>query len=195
MTYPTPYSKTLVRLLKSGMVDSGSPEWENLLLHQSEMQDYLRVIGLDLMVKKEDGFAYLRQTELDEGTIGLMPRIPLSYTDSVMLFLLRSLLEEFDHDPIQSAATEKFVSAEELVDEASHLLGEKYNEAKFLKNMDGSIAHMLEWGFLQKAPSAPGRYRIHRMVKEKLSLDDLLEFKRKLQETLGKGNDETQEET
>ncbi len=47
---------------------------------------------------RQEGFACLRQLELDETgkTIGLMRRIPLAYDLSMVCILLREWLEEFD---------------------------------------------------------------------------------------------------
>ena len=60
-----PYSKAIVLLLKK-TVESNSAEWNNILTYQGEIQEYLAVIGLELVVKKDEGFAYVRQIVMDD---------------------------------------------------------------------------------------------------------------------------------
>lgn len=50
----TPYSKAIVRLLKS-TVERTSNVWEDIIYYQNEIQDYISQIGLELIVKKDEG--------------------------------------------------------------------------------------------------------------------------------------------
>ena len=69
-----PYSKAIVLLLKK-TVESNSAEWNNILTYQGEIQEYLAVIGLELVVKKDEGFAYVRQIVMDDdSTLSLVQR-------------------------------------------------------------------------------------------------------------------------
>ena len=54
-----PYSKAIVYLLRK-TAEKSSPVWNDILLYQSEIQEYLSVIGLELIVKKDEGFVSLR---------------------------------------------------------------------------------------------------------------------------------------
>ena len=49
------YSKAIVYLLRK-TVEKSSPVWNDILLYQSNIQEYLSVIGLELIVKKDEGF-------------------------------------------------------------------------------------------------------------------------------------------
>ena len=49
-----PYSKAIVKLL-SGVVERKSNVWEDVINYQVEIQKYISQIGLELIVKKDDG--------------------------------------------------------------------------------------------------------------------------------------------
>lgn len=61
-----PYSKAIVRLLKS-TVENNSNVWEDVINYQNEIQEYISQIGLELIVKKDEGFAFVKQLEDSEG--------------------------------------------------------------------------------------------------------------------------------
>ena len=179
-----PYSKAIVRLLK-GTVERNANVWEDILAYQPEIQDYISVIGLELIVKKEEGFAFLRQMETEDGgTLNLVSRRRIGFETSIVLVVLRQVLEEFDSNPIETQTFEKFITNNEIKEEVELFLPEKYNKVKFIKELDGYINKVVELGFLKEIDKKENetRFQIHRIIKEKITLDDLLELKNKLQE-------------
>src|SRR5690606_35640130 len=97
----TPYSKAIVRLLKSP-VERTSTIWDDIINYQTEIQEYINQIGLELIVKKDEGFAFVRQFEDGEGnTLGLITRRQIGFETSIVLIVLRQSLEEFDSNPTQ----------------------------------------------------------------------------------------------
>lgn len=178
-----PYSKAIVKLLK-GVVEYSDTSWNDILRYQAEIQDYISVIGLELIVKKEEGFAFLKQALLDdEKTIHLVTRRQLGFEVSVILIVLRQLLDDFEMNPTDSQADEKYVTMAQIKDEVEFFLPPKFNQVKFRQDLDNYIAKVVELGFLvesRQAESSEVRYKIHRIIKEKITLDDLVEFKKKL---------------
>jgi hypothetical protein len=178
-----PYSAAIVRLLK-GVVERNSGIWETIVMYQSEIQEYIAVIGLELILKKDEGFAFVKQTESDSGdTLGLVTRRQIGFEVSLVLVVLRQILEEFDSNPIETHSSEKFVTDAEIKDEVELFLPEKYNRVKFMKELSGYVKKAEELGFLKEAGTKENetKYRIHRIIKEKITLDMLQEFKDKLQ--------------
>ena len=56
---------------------------------------------------------------------------------------------------------------------------------KFKQDLDSNISKVIDMGFLaevKKLETDETLYRIHRIIKEKVTLDDLAEFKQKLKE-------------
>ena len=178
-----PYSKAIVRLLKSP-VERTSSVWEDIIFYQNEIQDYISPIGLELIVKKDEGFAFVKQYEDSEGnTLGLITRRQIGFEVSIVLVVLRQILEEFDMNPTQVQASEKFLTDGEIKEEVELFLPEKFNRVKFVKELDGYIKKIVELGYLKEISKKDNeiRYQIHRIIKEKVTLDILHEFKLKLE--------------
>ncbi len=179
-----PYSKAIVRLLK-GTVERTSTVWEDIIGYQDEIRDYISVIGLELILKKNEGFAFVKQTEMEDGTtLNLVSRRQIGFETSIILVVLRQILEEFDSNPIETQTFEKFITNIEIKEEVELFLPEKYNTVKLMKELDNYINKAKELGFLKEIDKkeTETRYQIHRIIKEKITLDDLQEFKNKLQD-------------
>lgn len=179
----TPYSKAIVRLLKS-TVERTSNVWEDIIYYQNEIQDYISQIGLELIVKKDEGFAFVKQLEDSEGkTLGLVTRRQIGFETSIVLVVLRQSLEDFDSNPTQ-LASEKFITDTEIKDELELFLQEGYNKLKFQKDLDSYIKRVAELGYLKEVGKKENetKYQVHRIIKEKITLDILQDFKTKLQE-------------
>lgn len=179
----TPYSKAIVKLLKSP-VERASTVWDDIIHYQTEIQEYVSQIGLELIVKKDEGFAFVRQFEDSDGnTLGLVTRRQIGFETSIVLVVLRQSLEEFDSNPTQ-LATEKFITDSEIRDELELFLQEGYNKLKFKKELDKYIRNVVDLGYLKVVSEKDNetKYQIHRIIKEKITLDTLQDFKTKLQE-------------
>ena len=178
-----PYSKAVVKLLRQP-IESSMSLWNDVLNYQVEIQDYLTVIGLELVVKKEDGFAYLKELEDSEGnTLGIISKRKIGFEASIIIVVLRQTLEEFDQNPNQFDVNEKFISFQEIKDEIELFLPETYNKAKLMKDLEINIRRIVELGYLREISrdDFDTTYQIHRIIKEKISLDQLQEFKNKLE--------------
>ncbi len=178
-----PYGRTVVRLLKGPVEHTDGSTWEDILNYQSEINKYLSNIGLELIVKRDEGFAYIKQiVDDDDRTIGLIPRQPLGFETSVILIILRQMLEEFDSNMDELYATERFVSANELKERIEMFLPERFNRVKLLNEIDTYISRIVALGYLKVIKrDNVNTYQIHRIIKEKVTLDKLQEFKDKLQ--------------
>ena len=177
-----PYSKAVIKLLK-GVVENNDVVWNDLLTYQADIQNYISTMGLELIVKKDEGFAFVKQTILDDDkTINLVSRRQYGFEVSVMLVVLRHMLEDFDSNPTLSQATDKYVTAEDIKEETEMFLPASYNKVKFEKELYNNIEKIIGFGFLVSPQNKEGekRYRIHRIIKEKVTLDDLLDFKKQL---------------
>lgn len=179
-----PYGYAVVRLLKGPVEHTDTKIWEAILNYQSDVQKYLSHIGLELIVKRDEGFAYVKQLVDDEGkTIGLVPRQQLGFEISVILIILRQMLEEFDSNLDELYATERFVSADELKERIELFLPERFNRVKLLNEIDAYLNRIVNLGFLKVVKrDNVNLYQIHRVIKEKVTLDQLQDFKNKLQE-------------
>jgi len=178
-----PYSKAIVKLLKQP-IESNQTLWQDVINYQVEIQNYLNMIGLELVVKKDEGFSYLRELEDREGnTLGLVSKRKIGFEASIILVVLRQSLEEFDQNPTQFDVSEKFITFHEIKEEVELFLPETYNKVKLLKDLDLNIRRIVDLGYLKEIDKNEfeTKYQIHRIIKEKVSLDQLQEFKNKLE--------------
>jgi hypothetical protein len=173
------YSKAIVRLLK-GTIDRDNIVWNDIITYQAEIQNYISVIGLELIVKKDEGFAFVKQK--DDSTLNLASRRQIGFETSVVLVVLRQILEEYDSNPTETQSFEKFITNTEIKEEVELFLPEMNNKVQFIENLDTYIAKAKEFGFLVEISQKDNeiRYQIHRIIKEKITLNDLQEFKNKL---------------
>lgn len=187
MNEQKPYSKAIILLLKK-TVEKGSPVWEDIVNYQIEIQDYLSVIGLELILKKNEGFAFVKQIVFDDdSTLNLVSRRQLGFETSIVVIVLRQLLEDYDNNPTETQSLDKIITNNELKDEIRLFLPESYNKVKFERELDSYIQKVVDLGFLKevKRNNDEVRYRIHRIIKEKVTLDDLDTFKKKLEDYAG----------
>lgn len=187
MNEQKPYSKAIILLLKK-TVEKGSPVWEDIINYQIEIQEYLAVIGLELILKKDEGFAFVKQIVFDDDTtLNLVSRRQLGFEASIVVIVLRQLLEDYDNNPIETQSTDRIITSNEIKDEVRLFLPQNYNRVKLEKDLDTYIQRVVELGFLKemKRNGDEVRYKIHRIIKEKVTLEDLDTFKKKLEEYAG----------
>ena len=187
MSEQKPYSKAIILLLKK-TVEKGSPVWEDIISYQVEIQDYLAVIGLELILKKDEGFAFVKQIVFDDDTtLNLVSRRQLGFEVSIVVIVLRQLLEDYDNNPIETQSADRIITSNEIKDEVLLFLPQDYNRVKLEKDLDTYIQKVVDLGFLKevKRNGDEVRYKIHRIIKEKVTLEDLDAFKKKLEEYAG----------
>jgi len=183
----TPYSKTLARLLRKEL-ESSDKEWDNLLTYQTQIQDYLSVIGLQLVVQKDDGYAFVQQFHIDDegNTIGLAQRRQIGFEASVICVVLAEMFFEFKESPTEIYTNEKFVKHSDIKERVEYFLKEKMDNIRFLKDIDRAVSKAVDMGFLkirQKSDNINDQqYIIKKIIQEKFTSEVLSEFNKKLEE-------------
>lgn len=176
------FAKVAAKLLSDGDVDSDDALWNDVLQYQIPLIEYFEKIGLALIVDKDNGFAFLRQIELDESgkTIGIVKRMPLGYEVSIICVLLREWLEE--HDVSETLSPKLYITHDELKDRIEIFFKEKSNQVKFFKDLDSNIRKIAEIGFLKKNDEKQNTitYQVKPILKAKISIEQLEEFKNQL---------------
>ena len=165
MSEQKPYSKAIILLLKK-TVEKGSPVWEDIINYQVEIQDYLAVIGLELILKKDEGFAFVKQIVFDDDTtLNLVSRRQLGFEVSIVVIVLRQLLEDYDNNPIETQSTDRIITTNEIKDEVRLFLPQDFNRVKLEKELDTYIQRVVDLGFLKevKRNGDEVRYKIHRI--------------------------------
>jgi len=196
---PHELSLVVVPLLK-GVVyrDEQQGLWNSLLQMQGSVQDYVAVIGLELIVDEAEGYAFLRsRPEADEEGVSAAPRLvarrQLSYPVSLLLALLRKKLAEFD---AQGSETRLILSREEVVELIRIFLPEGTNEVKLIDQVDATLNKVAELGFVRRLRGQGQMIEVRRIIKAYVDAQWLADLDKKLAEYqqlltgAAEGNDE-----
>ena len=181
-----PYAHVIVKLLQGTIYDENEKVWNDLLQYQVPINQYFERIAIDLIVEKKDGYAFLRQIELDEerNTIGLMRRVPLKYEASLICVFLREMLDDFEINNVDQRNL--YITHRQLKENIELFFKEKANKVKLFEKFDNYIDAIESIGFL-KIISKPEnskddtRYEVRRIIKAKITNDVLEDFKKKLE--------------
>ncbi|MFE2725436.1 DUF4194 domain-containing protein [Kitasatospora sp. NPDC059327] len=172
-------SVPVVQLLKAGVLyQSDIPAvWEQIIAHQTAIGDYLRVMGLDVVVDLAEGYAYARQLDPEARDDGvtvprLVTRRSLSFPVSLMLVLLRARLAESD---ATSGDTRLLLSHDELVDMVRGFQPTRTNEARLVDQIDTHIKRLCELKMLRQTKQA-GLYEVRRHIKALVDAQALNDF-------------------
>ncbi|PIQ27169.1 hypothetical protein COW36_16585 [bacterium (Candidatus Blackallbacteria) CG17_big_fil_post_rev_8_21_14_2_50_48_46] len=171
-----PYAPVIVKLL-GGELTEDDRLWNDLLHFRAPVSEYLARIGLEVVIDPKEGFAFLRQVELDEEgrTIGLIKRNPLSYEVTLICVVLREMLEDFDMNP--SSSPYCHITHKQIREQIELFFKEKSNQVKLLRQLDRYIKQIVELGFLrviQEGELLDERiYEIRRIIKAKITNDVL----------------------
>lgn len=170
----------LIPLFKGVVYADAVPEvWRAVLSLQPRIRDYVRVLGLDLIVDEVEGYAFLRQLEAEE-TDGseparrLIPRRPLSYPVSLLLVLLRKRLAQHD---ASGGDTRLVLSRDQIVEMLRVFLAVGPNEAKLEDQIDGYIRRIEELGFLRAIKEDDAAlYEVRRILRAFVKADWLADL-------------------
>lgn len=181
-----PYTPVFIKLLKGPIEYLEKGAWEQLLQYQAELTKFLRQLGLNLVLEKDDGYAYLEQTRLDEeeNAIGWVRRIQLGYEESILLVLLRDMMAEFE---VGEAATRELIKKRREIKEYAELFfKENPSRVKFIRDLDRLIDRVEELDYIEKVENHDindeQKFRIKKIIKARIDNEILENFKQQLSE-------------
>lgn len=172
--------------------------WQELIRRMGQVQDYLSVLGLELFIFEDEGFAYLGTREAEEGeeTLpNLIPRRQLSYTVSLILALLRRNLA--DHDA--TGGEERLVIEKgDLIEQVLTFYPGGTNEAKLVNRVETNLRKIEGLGFIRFLGKRSDKLEVKRIMKAFVDAQWLGELDNRLDEyagyALGEGSSEEVEE-
>lgn len=182
-----PYAPVVIRLLGGVLYHDDAAAWNLLLAHQTPVAEYLARIGLELYVNEADGFAFLRQPDVedDEGGRVALPRLTrrdrLSYHVTLLCVLLRERLDQFDASNPESDRL--LLPADELRELMRPFLRERTNELALMRTIDLTANKVAELGFLRRQTVGNEElWEVRRIIKARIDADKLAEIKAKLEQ-------------
>ncbi|WP_343853368.1 DUF4194 domain-containing protein [Algoriphagus jejuensis] len=131
-----PFARSAVKLLQGPISEDQQDVWGEIVQYVVELTHYFEKIAIELVLDRREGYAYLKQIELDDSgsTIGLVRRSPLSYDLTVVCILLREWLFEFESSDLETANL--YVTPREFRERIDMFFKEKTNELKFVRDLN-----------------------------------------------------------
>ncbi|MCF8092728.1 MAG: DUF4194 domain-containing protein [Desulfotignum sp.] len=181
--YPSDISRPLVALMKGVVFKENDPAlWHLLEEGQMAVRDYVRVMGLELMLDTAEGHAWLATREPEEGEDPL-PRLvgrrQLSYPVSLIIALLRKKMAE------QDAAGEDprlILSVEEITDMVRVFLPASGNEARMMDRINTHLNKIADLGFIRRLKGEKDKIEVIRILKAFVDAQWLSELDDRLRE-------------
>jgi len=180
-TAPEDLSHRVIPLLKGVVYREDDPAaWRALLAWQARVRDYVAVLGLDLVLDDDEGYAFLRvRPDPDAGDgatpgigpLRLVPKRPLSFPVSLTLALLRKRLAVSDMAGDMAGGNVPLVlTLDEIGEMLRDFLPAGSNEAKLIDMVASHVNKIVELGFLRRlgagatAQQVPS-YEVRRVLK------------------------------
>ena len=200
--YDGDLSNLVITLLRGVLYhEENDSLWNALLQLQTQLRDYVSVLGLQLVLDEAEGYAFLRSRPDADGEqqlLRLVNRRQLTFPVSLLLALLRKKLAEFDAG---GGDTRLVLSRDEIVDLIRLFLPDSSNEARLIDQVDTHINKVVDLGFLRRMkPSSsgnvrqPAHYEVRRILKSFVDAQWLAELDDKLEayrcQLTGKGEDD-----
>ncbi|MEM0941032.1 MAG: DUF4194 domain-containing protein [Bacteroidota bacterium] len=177
------YSQVLVKLLQGPVYEQDQKLWRLLLQHRKGILEYFSQIAVKLYVDEVEGYAFLKPLSEDEEQTWrdlfeedpprLISRRKLTYLQTVMLVLLRKLLLEHD---AAGGGSRLVISKQGLIEQIKDFLPEAYDQTKQERDIKAAINHSEYWGILRKLPSDETTLEINRILKARITPNELEEM-------------------
>jgi len=182
------YASVIIRLLQSVIYDDDRKYWNDVLNHETSVRDYFSKIGIELILNRQDGFAYLKQMEFAEDDktkpIQLIRKTPLTYEVSLLCVLLREWLDESE---VKMSSDKLFVTGRQIKERVDLFFKDKANRKRLLDKFDSLIKTARDLGFLylnneDALNPDNNQYEIKKIIKAKIKNEKLEELKNKLKQ-------------
>ena len=188
----------VIPLLKGVLYRSADENrWLSLLRREGAVRDYVRVLGLEVIIDDAEGYAFLRtppsaddDTAPADGAVPrLMSRRRLTFGVSLLLALLRKRLAEAD----AQGGDRLVMTRGEIADLVAVFLPSSTNEAKVADRVERDIIKVVELGFLQPIGARTRRgeqpsYEVRRILKAFVDAQWMSEFAQRLEDYRAAGS-------
>lgn len=183
-----PYARIAVKLLQGAVSDDQEDLWQELVQYEVELTGFFEQIAVSLIIDKRDGYAYLKQMELEEDkTIGLVRRTPLTYEMTLVCVLLREWIQEFETNDLETKNL--YITPKQFRERLEMFFKERTNELKFIRELNKYLAECEKFGFVKLVHKDAlyedeNRYEVKRIIKARITNDELEKFKKLLEDDI-----------
>jgi hypothetical protein len=182
---PDNFAPIAIKLLQGVIYEEDTKNWQDLVkVHELPLRRYFAQIGMELIVDKVEGFAFLRQPKEDQEETAHLPRLmrkrSLNFDQSVLCVLLRERLDE--HAIRDTASREPIMTLRDIRDMVELFSRERNTQQRFLKDLKKTVDDVKNMGFLesvgQEIPDNDDerRYRVRRILKAFIDADSMTQL-------------------
>ncbi|HAH63585.1 MAG TPA: hypothetical protein DCL73_15985 [Treponema sp.] len=200
------WAPVCIKLLQGPLYKTGADDatWNMLTAWTSAVSGYFAQIGLTVFVDQGDGYAFLKQSDENDEVPDAaespanLPRLIKKYAltpeVSLLCVLLREALDQFDTSQNQSAML--VLRESEIKERIAVFIKEKNDQVKYFNKLDTYLNQLVNLSFLRELNTPAGaqsvssnqedrEFEVRRIIRAKINVEFLAEFKRKLQELNG----------
>lgn len=176
----------IIRLMQGVIYrESDEDTWLTLERAGGAVSDHFATIGVDVVIDRDEGYAFLRSrptVEGDEPLPRLVRRRTLTYSVSLLLVLLRKRLAEFE---TTGAEGRLVLTTDQIVEMLRLFQAESTNDARIVDNVESTIKKVAELGFVRQLRGQTDLWEVRRILKAYVDAETLSNFAGKLHEYAG----------
>lgn len=182
------FKNVKIKLLKGVFYKSDNKNlWRVLENNINSFRDFFIQIGLEVAFVSDE-YAYLKQEEIDEDSDQnkLIHKKKFTYQQSLIIILLREFIHNYEDVDIGFKGY--FINFEEIYDKFKDYLEKTYDEVKSLEKVTKKcIDELISANLLVEVDKKSGgsnfrrKYEIKKVIEEKITLDEIREFKERLE--------------
>lgn len=173
-----------VRLLQGVLYDDDEVTWHILLANESELTNYFARIGLNLVIDRGEGLAYLCQLAEDQRTGGyerlprLFRRTPLGYQATLLCVLLRDEYRRFEDEDLDNDRC--VVEVATLLDTWKSFFPVASDEVQLRKKLVATLNKLEDLKFVRSVGPSDETWEVKKLLKARLPLDALEDLRDRL---------------
>lgn len=172
----------LIMVCKAVVYRSESPRvWHTIRTQEALLNTHLAMLGLELYIHSDDGYAFCRtieQDDQDNDLPRLVVRRELSYAVSILLVVLRRKLAEHDS---ASSQDRLIVSTQEMLEQLDLFTLPTSRESRRVDVDLATINKVRDLGFLKPLPGHEELWEVRRVVQAFVDAACLNDFARTLE--------------
>lgn len=179
------WSIPAVHLLQ-GVVDADDGRiWNLVLSNVSTLETYFARLGLRLIVDENEGLAYLRQLTEDEAPTGYdgLPKLfrstRFSYAQTLLCVLLRDAYRRFEEEDLRNERC--VVEEADVLDDWKAFFPQHDDDVKHNRELHAALRKLEELGFVKHFGDDPPSWEVRRILKARLSAEELEHLQQQLQ--------------
>jgi len=173
-------SAVQIKLLKGPVYRAKHKDlWTWLERDQFQIREYFQQIGLSLLLDDAEGYAFLKQQNVDDAPEGeldiprLIIRRNLSFSQTLLMVWLRKRLAEHDSE---DSSPRLIVGRHDMQQWLTGFYPVVSNEVKQKKEFDALIKKVSEMGFLSQLPNHQDEFEVLRILKAVINAEQIGEL-------------------